>query len=657
LAACSGDEDDDAESADLPGDPVELEGSIDLTLAEPLGCEQLDPAACILPFPSDFYMLNDGTSDTGMKVALLDSAMPVNVDGVAMDPTEWNRSDGYSPGSLMMTVVPDLDADASRLPPITDIAQSLAEDSPIALIDTDSGERVPVWAELDANAEDPARRALIITPARALTEGHRHVVALRNLVSTGGEPIAAGDVFRAYRDRLESDVPTVEERREQFEFVFRDLDKAGIARDDDLFLAWDFTVASTRSLSERLLHMRDEAMGTLGEDGAPPFTVTEVVDEGAARIVRGTYEVPRFLTGDGGPGSMMNYNQRGDLPEANGVQTASFVCTVPTGATAANPARIALYGHGLLGSAEEAVGLGQVAAAVNVGFCATHWIGMSTEDIPFAAEVLGDLGQFPAWADRLQQGHLNFLFLGRLVRSPAGFVTDPAFQDGTGAGALDRSDLFFLGASQGGILGGATSAVAQDWTRVVLAVPGMNYSVLLRRSIDFDEFAPILEEAYPDELDQQIGIALVQMLWDRGENQGYAQHLTENPYDNTPAKSVLLLEAFADHQVANIATENLARSIGAAVRQPALADGRSNDVAPMWGLEAVPSYPYPDSALVMWDFGTPSPPIENLPPREGEDPHGKAAEVVDVLLMVSDYLKTDGALTDVCNADPCQTLE
>ena len=60
---------------------------------------------------------------------------------------------------------------------------------------------------------------------------------------------------------------------------------------------------------------------------------------------------------------------------------------------------------------------------------------------------------------------------------------------------------------------------------------------------------------------------------------------------------------------------------------------------------------------MVWDFGTPPPPDENLPPREGEDPHGKASEVPQVLVLVSEYLRTGGALVDVCAGAPCTTLE
>ena len=64
------------------------------------------------------------------------------------------------------------------------------------------------------------------------------------------------------------------------------------------------------------------------------------------------------------------------------------------------------------------------------------------------------------------------------------------------------------------------------------------------------------------------------MLQDRAEPSGYAADMTDHPYPGTPAHQVLLTEAFGDRQVANIATENEARSIDAHVWRPFLADGR-----------------------------------------------------------------------------------
>ncbi len=65
---------------------------------------------------------------------------------------------------------------------------------------------------------------------------------------------------------------------------------------------------------------------------------------------------------------------------------------------------------------------------------------------------------------------------------------------------IDTSKLYYNGNSQGGILGGALTAVSPDFTRASLGVPAMGYSTLLTRSIDFDTYSSILYPAYPNEL-------------------------------------------------------------------------------------------------------------------------------------------------------------
>lgn len=641
---------------DGEAEPVELEGELAVDADDPATCDALDTAHCLLPFPSDFFTTGDADTATGRRVAFPDAAMLTNDAGVGVDPTEWNRSDGFSPGPKILTSAPGLDPAASGVPPVTDIGASLESDSAVVIVDVDADERVPLWAELDATVPDERTRPLIVRPAVNLREGHRHVVALRGLVDDTGAAVPPADSFRAYRDRLDTGDDDLEARRPAMEQTFADLEEAGIDR-GDLWLAWDFTVASEESLSERLLHMRDDAFAALDEEGTPAFTVDSVEEEGPVRIVRGSYEVPSYLTGDGGPGANLNNGEGDDdpIPERNGTVTPNFVCTVPTAATADDPARWGLFGHGLLGSAEAVLDIGTLAANVNAGFCATDWIGMSAGDLEFLADAIRDLTLWRAVPDRLQQSHLNFLVLGRLLRADDGLASDPAFQDATGAGVIDESQLFFVGGSQGGILGGATSAVATDWERAFLAVPGINYSLLLDRSDQFEQFAPVYEEGYPDALDRSIALGLIQMLWDRGENNAYAQHLTRDPYEGTPAKKVLLFEAFGDFQVANVSTEVLARTIGALLRTPALEDGRSRDVEPFWGIEPVPSLPFDGSVLVVWDYGTPAPPVGNVPPSEGADPHSLITTTVPAVLMASDFLQRDGEVTDPCEGGPCRS--
>ena len=145
----------------------------------------------------------------------------------------------------------------------------------------------------------------------------------------------------------------------------------------------------------------------------------------------------------------------------------------------------------------------QKTIAVAHGFvlCATDEIGFASEDIPNTIGILNNLGRFPELTDRVQQGLLNELLLGRLMTRPTGFVTDDAFHvdanDINSASTIDESNLYYQGISQGGILGGALTAVSPDFTRAYLGVPAMNYSVLLPRSIDFDEYELVLDPSYP----------------------------------------------------------------------------------------------------------------------------------------------------------------
>ncbi len=126
----------------------------------------------------------------------------------------------------------------------------------------------------------------------------------------------------------------------------------------------------------------------------------------------------------------------------------------------------------------------------------------------------------------MQQGFLAFLYLGRLMKHPQGFSANEAFRF-DGQSALKTDELYFDGNSQGAILGGALTAVAQDFTRSVLAEAGMNYNVLLDRSSDFDDYLNlVLQPNYPKRYDRIIGIAVAQLLWDRGDTNGYANHIT-----------------------------------------------------------------------------------------------------------------------------------
>jgi hypothetical protein len=638
-------------------------------------CDFTDPAVCLYPWPNDLFTRNDGDSATGRRLNLKRASMPRNKDGKPIDPRDMNRADGFSPGSMLVTKVPGLDtlaaARRSKLPPIGNLRRSLAKRSPVVVIDARTGRRHPVWAEVDVNPRRRADRVLIIRPGKNFAESRRYIVALRNLKSRTGRAIRPSRGFRVYRDRLPSRNRLVERRRRRYERIFRALRRAGIRR-ANLFLAWDFTVASRQSLTGRALHIRDRAFRRLGDTNlrdlkvqgsSPVFTVDTVQDRTAAeddriaRRIEGTITVPCFLTNGCQPGGRFTFDRRG-RPEQRGTTSFRYYCNIPRSAVdpAAPPkARPALYGHGLLGDPADEIEASNIKAMSNEHnfvFCVTAWAGFAAEDVPHIVSVLSDLSRFNTMADRMQQGFLQQLFLGRALIHPQGFSSHPAFQK-NGASVIDTQRLFFDGNSQGGIMGGALTALAPDFDRAVLGVPGMNYSTLLQRSVDFDDYSPILYGGYPKELERQLWLAQIQMLWDRGESNGYAQHMTLRSLPNTPAHHVLMHVAFGDHQVADVTALIMARTIGAPIRQPALAAGRSPFSNPWYGLRRIPYYPYDGSAMVWWDSGASPPPLINQPNREGEDPHSHPRNEAAARVHKSEFLKVGGGVVRVCGGGPC----
>src|SRR5207237_2498383 len=93
---------------------------------------------------------------------------------------------------------------------------------------------------------------LIIRPGKNLLEGHRYIVALRRMRDGSGKIIPASASFALYRDAIKTTNTDVEARRAHLESLFQTLAAAGIDR-GGLYRAWDFTVARSGNLAERLL--------------------------------------------------------------------------------------------------------------------------------------------------------------------------------------------------------------------------------------------------------------------------------------------------------------------------------------------------------------------------------------------------------------------
>src|SRR3954466_8441879 len=80
-------------------------------MPDPTGCDSIDASACMLPFPNDLFTKADPSTRTGRRIDFNVLAMPRNRAGKPIDPTDWNRADGFSPGAEVVTKITGLDTD------------------------------------------------------------------------------------------------------------------------------------------------------------------------------------------------------------------------------------------------------------------------------------------------------------------------------------------------------------------------------------------------------------------------------------------------------------------------------------------------------------------------------------------------------------------
>ena len=642
-------------------------------------CQPFAARACLLPFPNNLFTRPDKSSATGLRVRLPAGAMPSNGTGQRVSARPYDRADGFSPGSAAIVHVPGLDNPAAftrtGAAGVLDIGRSLRPGQPIVMIDERTGKRVALFSELDANATSPASTDLLIHPAATLASGHTYVVALRDLRSAHGRVLPAPKWFALLRDgrRLPA-----RERSQQARYagIFAALARAKIKR-PGLYEAWDFTVASTANTTGRLLAIRNDAFARLGDhklaDGraaglAPAFGITATrALSPQLTAVSGTFSVPCYLL-TCGPTATTGFHYSSARPDADPTVRSGttavpdFECIIPSSAGNPQPARIALYGHGLFDTRAdvESPGVQALAVADNMVFCATDWWGLAQTDEPLAASVVQNLDLFPAIVDRLQQGVLNTLFLGRLMINPRGLAAGLKLVD-PGRAVLDTSHLYYYGNSQGGIIGGVLAAVSPDVRRAVLGVTGMDYgNLLLARSTDFATFSQLLGIYYPDRSMYPVILDLLDQLWDRADADGYAPYVTRGLPD-TPSHQVLMQLAYGDFQVSMYAGAAEARSIGARAYEPALDGVRARDRGLFWGIPAVGNFPFRGSAVEVWDSGpgrVQAPPVGNVPPAVGAnnvDPHSDPRNTPAAQDQISDFLQPNGAVVDVCGGQPCHT--
>lgn len=614
-------------------------------------CNPVDGGLCAFPFPSSFFLTEDSGAPTGLRVDFGPASMPVNRDGVPIDPTSWNRLDGFPILGRAMALLPGATTEGAAT--WDNPGPSTLPESKTLIFDAETGERVPHYAELERFTDDEARRAMLLHPIAPMQYGRRYVVAMRGLLDASGAPVSAPVGFAALRDGLDSDDPDLLRQREHYEqVIFPAIEAQGLSR-DELQLAWDFvTVSAERSLGP-MLHMRDEALAALPPEG-PAYRVLRVGEGDCAapgdigRLIRGELTVPLYLSQwEAGNTSRLVWGDDG-LPEQNGTVDVPFTVQVPCVQLSEPAPRPALqFGHGLFGdrSHAESRAVAQLAQQTGQVVIAVDWTGMKDVDVnPVTLALATDSTLFGALTDRLHQGQLEALLAAELAST--GLVSDPNLVV-DGVPLIDPSEVTFYGVSQGGILGGAQVAMSPRVRRAVFSVPGAPFSMLLNRASPFQPFFVMLDAKYEDPADITVLIGMFQMLWDPGETAGWAPLMTAQAVEDlvpglgpvTPDRQILIQLAQGDRSVSSLGGHVFARAAGAELVAPGVRE--------VWGLPPREA-PFVGSAVQEFDFGWDEPADDERPNASEVGPHDMPFSSPEGIRQLSHFLLT-GEVISVCD--------
>lgn len=543
------------------------------------------------------------------KISLQAGDLPIpDAGGTEWDYLPFNARDGFSVVQPAVVQFPD-PLDESTIAG----SGSIGIEGSVRMVDLDSGEAIPCFAELDAagDAITGGNRTLIVRPVVAMTPGHQVAVVVTNAVTSGGKAL---------------DLPAVEGHYADLQAELSDL---GI---DDIALAWDFPVGDGRALLDGMLaerslptsHQFDRVWET-GTDDEPVATVW--------RQAEGSFAADNWLIDE----MYVDASSTGLAVKQPSPRAAYIWASIPESVRDSAPGTVPVlvFGHGIMSEPEDYLGKdgdpnGVIAVANALGaiVIATKWTGLTQDDRLHAIEVAGDFARFHEIPEMLAQGVADMSSL--IDYAGHGALLDDEFF----AGLADKNNLIYYGISLGGIEGAVTLANQDTIQRGVLHVGGSAWATMLERSAQWPPFDLVVSNDFADPFDRQVLYAATQVLWEPVDPAAHA--------DRMAGREFLWQESIGDEQVPNLTTELLVRSVGAPLGLPSVTEP--------WGLATVE---LPTTAPLMVQFDP-----EEIIPAEENRPASLSGAHSDPRLwpgtqqQIVEFLTT-GTVAHHCGATPC----
>jgi hypothetical protein len=530
----------------------------------------------LVPFPDDFWLVDDASTPTGHRVNLSVPQRDVDVIFLFLAlMAETEMLDGFSPVGGIVVALSD-EPDPSSLP-LTPEA-SLEPSAAVQLLDVTPGgeafgsrvpfELTPVSRQLPGQEMD---HSLVLYPSIPLTPKGRYAVVVKREARTeDGRPFGPSPFLEAVLapEELE-EASEITRARELIDDEVLDVlaDESFVSPPilpEDLALVLRFTMRSTDDIPLTPLSMKEQVLA-----GPAPSYIVESVTPGSgdvAAVARGTWEAPNWREDL----YFISRDENGD-PQMTGSLTAPFVLAIPTAAET-GPVPLVMFQHGSPGNSEGAywealAGLAEAGFAV-IGFTDTMNRELGEDGDyhnAFLFETLITNQRFPHFPMQLYGEQMAFL---RVIEQ-LGPVDVVPLPDGDGVPDLDlEAPLAYVGMSMGSVHGSAFLPYAPEIKAAAIAAGVQRQAEAYFNGATFiDKFPPHLLGLMPNvrPSDFWVGLSIFQMIFDHQDAHHHAIHLYRDPVEvgGTMQKaSVLLQQGLNDSLMPENAFHSLAWTFG-----------------------------------------------------------------------------------------------
>jgi len=504
----------------------------------PGSCDEIGPARCLLPWPSNTYARVDDSTATGLRLDV-----DVRALNTRDDPASLTQADGFSRVSPLLAVFEAPLQEAS-----------LRAGIHLFLVQADHPNRleeVPLRVETLTN-EDDDNTLLLADPMRVLEPNADYLVIVTDdLMRQDGVAIAPSrgtEVALRLVEPASADEAAIAGYHAPSADYLAELsvDPTTVLR------VWDFTTRSAENARAPLAHMRAEAIA------APVTAVIERMemstDPSIAMTVVGRLEgLPTWL--DGSTGYVAGPD---GLPAEQGTTGAPFRVLVPAGT---EDYRFVMYGHGTggneLDNAFDADLASRGIAKVNIRFQ-----GWTDADVLLTFSNLQQMaaGSFAA-ASFLAESIAHGAAIQRAMTGVIGDAIAAEMIDGMpnpAAGRRPTGRPMWVGGSLGGTTGVIYAAADPEIHYAVVNVPGAAWAQWVWHSVTFELIQGLLGLRYSDIVDLATALTIGQINLDMSDGASWVDLLEDNP------TAFLVQESIGDPVLPNPGTEMVAVATGAA---------------------------------------------------------------------------------------------